>query len=304
MGLKARSKRVRAIWRRVLCRLSRGDELRRLVQGRRRTLLGFLVSIAAFATAATAVTGPHGSVDLISERAAIAPGRVFRVGLHFQLEKGWHIYWLNPGDSGEPPKVQWNLPEGFRAGRLMWPTPRRIPDHTLIDYGYRNEVLLPVEIHASASLAMGHDARLDVNVRWLVCREMCIPGRAALTLSLPVRKDAHGAPLLHERLFSKASTELPKPAPKQWKLAGTLDRREFNLVIETGRREGGAMFFPLESNQIENAAPQNATPVAHGILLRLRRSDQLLKPITSLAGILVLDSARSYIIKVPVRASR
>jgi thiol:disulfide interchange protein DsbD len=251
-----------------------------------------------------AVAGPHGDVDLISDQTAIQPGRIFRVGLHFHLEKGWHIYWLNPGDSGEPPKVQWTLPEGYRAGPLMWPTPRRIPDHSLIDYGYEDEVLLPAEIRPPVNLATGHEAGLGLSVTWLVCREVCIPGRAALTLSLPVRKDARGVPPAQERLFLKTNAELPKPAPNQWKLAGTLDGREFNLVVETGRREAGATFFPLEPDQIENAAPQNATPLARGIQLKLRRSDQLLKPVTSLTGILVLESARSYIIKVLIRTSK
>jgi len=272
--------------------------------GRGRGLSFLFFCLHALATRAIAVDGPHGTVDLISQHASIEPGRAFRVGLHFQLEKGWHIYWLNPGDSGEPPKVQWTLPVGFRVGPLEWPTPRRIPDHTLIDYGYEDEVLLPVEIRAPASLAPGRDVELGLTLTWLVCRETCIPGRAALRLSLPVRNDQGAAPTAHRKLFLKASMGLPKPAPKEWKLAGSLDGRAFNLVIETGRREAGAIFFPLEPGQIENAAPQNATPLARGIQLKLRRSDQLLKPVTSLEGILVLDSARSYIIKVPIRTSK
>jgi thiol:disulfide interchange protein DsbD len=268
-----------------------------------RPLVILLVCLPVFSSVARAATGPHGTVDLICEQASIQPGRVFRVGLHFQLERGWHIYWVNPGDSGEPPEVEWNLPAGFRAGPLGWPTPRRIQDHSLIDYGYEGEVLLPVEIRPPANLATGRDARLGLSVAWLVCQEICIPGRAALTLSLPVRKEAQGESMTLQELFLKAKAELPKPAPKHWKLGGTLEARKFILEIETGRREAGAIFFPFEPNQIENAAPQIASPLPRGIQLELRRSDQLLKPIATLAGVLVLDSARSYVIMVPVRAS-
>jgi thiol:disulfide interchange protein DsbD len=268
-----------------------------------RSLVILLVCLPVLSSVARAATGPHGTIDLISEQASIHPGRFFRVGLHFQLERGWHIYWVNPGDSGEPPEVEWNLPAGFRAGPLGWPTPRRIQDHSLIDYGYEGEVLLPVEIHPPANLATGGDAHLGLSVAWLVCQEICIPGRAALTLTLPVQKEAREEPTTYQALFLKARAELPRPAPKHWKLEGSLKARKFILKIETGRREAGAIFFPFEPNQIENAAPQNGSPLPRGIQLELWRSDQLLKPIATLAGVLVLDSAHSYVIRVPVRAS-
>jgi len=269
-----------------------------------RSLVTLLVCLALFANEATAAAGPHGTVDLISEQASIQPGRVFRVGLHFQLEKGWHIYWLNPGDSGEPPKVQWTLPTGFRAGSLEWPTPRRIADHTLIDYGYEDEVLLPVGIRPPASLAPGRDADLRLILTWLVCRETCIPARAALALSLPVRKDTRRSPSANQMLFLKANAELPKPTPKAWKLTGTLKGREFILEIDTGRREAAATFFPVEPDEIENAAAQTALPFPRGIQLKLQRSDQLLKPIATLEGVLVFDSTHSYAVKLPIRASK
>lgn len=294
------------------------------------SLSPLFVCLFAFAAGARAVSGPHGTVDLVSEQTSIRPGHNFRVGLHFQLEKGWHIYWLNPGDSGEPPKVQWNLPAGFRAGPLEWPTPRRIEDHSLIDYGYEDEVLLPIEIRppgrfaAVASVSTTppsadglpssteegtkgwwaeRTVTLEAAVTWLVCREICIPGRATLTLTLPVRKDAPDLPSAARELFAKVRTELPKPTPKHWKMTGRLEGREFILDVEIGRREASGTFFPLEPNQIENAAPQNASPIPRGIRLKLRRSDQMLKPVATLAGVLVLNSARSYVIKVPIHTS-
>ena len=113
-------------------------------------LVPFL-SLFAAPNRVAGATGPHGTVDLIAEQTSVQPARPFWVGLHFQLEKGWHIYWTNPGDSGEPPRVKWDLPAGFQAGSLHWPIPRRIEDHSLIDYGYQNEVLLPVEIRPPAN---------------------------------------------------------------------------------------------------------------------------------------------------------
>jgi len=246
-------------------------------------------------------TGPHGTVDLIAEQSSVQPTRPFWVGLHFQLEKGWHIYWTNPGDSGEPPRVKWNLPAGFQAGSLLWPIPRRIEDHSLIDYGYQNEVLLPVEIRP---LGGGSDVQLRATVNWLVCREICVPGRAALELTLPIRKGTPGPPSPMHSLFAKARADLPRRAPKSWKVTANLDQHRFVLNVDTGKRETEATFFPLEPNQIENAAPQKASPFSRGIRIELQKSDQLLKSPPRLTGVLVFASGHGYVIEAPVITSK
>lgn len=44
----------------------------------------------------------HVNTHLIAEVLSIQPGRLFSVGVFLELEKDWHTYWLNPGDSGLP----------------------------------------------------------------------------------------------------------------------------------------------------------------------------------------------------------
>jgi len=130
---------------------------------------------------------PHGTVELIAENRWIRPGHEFSLGLHFQLEKGWHIYWINPGDSGEPPRVTWQLPPGFRSGVIEWPAPRRLVNSSIVDFAYEDAVMLIVPVHPETSLAMQPQAQLGLEVRVLVCREMCIPGRTQLSLALPIK---------------------------------------------------------------------------------------------------------------------
>lgn len=248
--------------------------------------------------------GPHGTVDLIAEQASLQPSLPFWVGLHFRLEPGWHIYWTNPGDSGEPPRVKWNLPAGFQAGPLKWPLPRRIEDHTLIDYGYQNEVLIPAEIMPPASLPERPDVQLQATVNWLVCREACIPARANLELVLPTQKGTAGQASPMHSLFAKARADLPRPPPPSWKIRASLDNQNFVLNVETGKRETNATFFPLDPNQIENAAPQKASSLPRGIRIELRKSDQLLKSPPSLAGVLVLGAGQGYTIEAPITQSK
>lgn len=250
------------------------------------------------------VAGPHGTIDLIAEQTFVQPGGPFWVGLDFQLEKGWHIYWTNPGDSGEPPRVRWNLPEGYQAGPLLWPIPQRIEDHSLIDYGYQNEVLLPVGIKPPARLSVGSVVELSATVNWLVCREICVPGRADLALTLPVRKETPGPPSPRHSLFSKARAELPRTAPKSWEVTAKLNEHGFILNVDTGKREMGATFFPFAPNQIENAIPQQVIPSARGMRIKLQKSDQMLKAPPRLSGVLVFASGQGYLIEAPVTTTK
>jgi DsbC/DsbD-like thiol-disulfide interchange protein len=257
---------------------------------------------------------PHGTLELIAENQWIAPGREFDLGLRFQLEKGWHIYWVNPGDSGEPPRAEWQLPAGLSAGAIEWPTPRRFETSSIVDYGYEDAVLLIVPMHAEASLKAQPKARLGAEVRVLVCsHEMCIPGKAQLSLTLPIKAqppDARSIALSTADLFAAARKSLPRPAPANWKFNVADVRDSLVLTANIGHQNAGhqvtqAVFFPLAESQIENAAPQKLSPVAGGFRLTLRKSNQLLKPIARLTGVLVLYGEhsqvdQSYSIDVPV----
>jgi DsbC/DsbD-like thiol-disulfide interchange protein len=86
----------------------------------------------------------HARVELIADNNASGQAPALRLGLHFELDPGWHIYWQNSGDSGQPPSVQWQLPPGFTAGAIEWPAPQRLEHPPIVDYGYENDVLLVV----------------------------------------------------------------------------------------------------------------------------------------------------------------
>ena len=259
-----------------------------------------LSSLLAGNALARAAAGPHSEVDLVSESSSIAPGRSFWVGLHFKIEPLWHIYWVNPGDSGEPPAVQWNLPRGFRAGQIEWPAPERIKAFTLINYGYQGDVLLPVLMHAAASFKPGSKVNLAATVKWLVCKDECIPAQGQLSLSLPVEKSFSRPSPAARALFERTWVRLPKPAPPGWKVSAVSEQNDFILSIDSGKPESGAIFFPLESEQIKNTAPQEVLVRGRRLRLRLRKSDQLLKPLPVLNGVVVFPSGPALVVHARV----
>lgn len=266
--------------------------------------LGSLTLALAFSLCAAAVVKgantpiPHGSVELIAENQWIAPRHTLNLGLRFQMEKGWHIYWVNPGDSGEPPKLTWQLPVGLVTGPIEWPTPRRLGTGSILDYGYEDAVMLIVPIRADEKLAQHGSARLTADLRVLVCRDLCVPGKAQLSLTLPIKWQAPAADPSTIEAFTAVRKSLPRPPPANWRFSLTEEKNSFVLSANLGHQTSQVIFFPLAESQIDNAAAQNFLPTAAGFRLTLRKSDQLLGPIEHLKGVLVLSMDRAYSIDV------
>lgn len=139
---------------------------------------------------ATPEGGHPVSAELIAEHASIQPGGATRVGVHFELEEGWHIYAHDPGDAGLPTTVIWKPLEGQRYGPLQWPPHQEFVDPGDIrTRGYSGSVVLsstltisPRAVSSPPGAAQGIRARAE----WLACKEICLPGSADLELGLPV----------------------------------------------------------------------------------------------------------------------
>lgn len=262
--------------------------------------LASLLLAIGFATAARAqsFTASHAKVGLVAENTSLQAGQTAWVGVLFDLEKGWHIYWVNPGDSGDPPKIQWQLPPGFQAKEIRWPTPVRLGAGTVVDYGYEGRVLLPVRMQIPADYKATKAVMLSADIHYLICRDVCIPAKAQASLAIPSANAA--AP----ELFRTAFDNSPKPWPAGWKAQATDDGRFFLLSLETGAGEPRAGFFPLEEDQIDNSAVQGLMATAHGVQIKLKKSDQLLKPISVLKGVVVLGTGRAFEVSAPVTGKK
>jgi len=119
--------------------------------------------------AAPTATAPHLTVQLVVPPAQIFPGQSFTAGLYFKLDPGWHVYWINAGDSGEPPSIKWALPAGITADAIEFPAPKRLPLGPLMDYGYEKEVLFPIPMRVAADFKPSRPTvTLGGKVNWLV----------------------------------------------------------------------------------------------------------------------------------------
>jgi thiol:disulfide interchange protein DsbD len=228
------------------------------------------LSGAAGAAAATA-PGPRVRVELVSEVRAVAPGAAFWVGLRQRIAPGWHTYWINPGDSGEPAAVDWTLPAGFEAAPIAWPRPDRIPQGPLMSYGYTEEVVLPVRITAPAALEPGTRVTLAGQASWLVCEKTCIPEEAPVALTLavgPAASDPAGAAVL-----GRALRAVPVPSPWSASFEDSAEAVALSVAAAglDAARIAEVWFYPIRWGVIEHAAAQTAEVTPRGITLRVAR---------------------------------
>ena len=274
------------------------------------TLLAVMAAVLALAAPAraTSPTAPLNPVAarLIPEAGSVIPGHRLWVDLHLDIASGWHVYWRNPGDSGLPTTIAWQLPAGFRAGDIAWPVPQRFVQNNIGGYGYEGAADLLVPISVPAGLAAGGTVPLAADATWLVCSQICIPGEAKLALSLPVGGAAAGPGSATAALFAAARARAPKPAGFATRFverAHTV-RLEIPQAALRGLARPTASFFPYDSNVIDAAAEPRQEVAGDGLGLVLAKASgpTATQPAT-LGGVLVLRGAggieRAYAISAP-----
>lgn len=240
----------------------------------------YLVFLPAKSARADPVQTENVEVELISEVENIQPSVPFWVALHFKIREGWHIYWQNPGDSGIPPTIDWQLPNGFKVGEINWPYPQRFPVGPLVNFGYQDEITLPIEITPSDNLKDNERVKFTANTEWLVCEVECIPERGTLNLTLPVTNTAAEINQKRANDFETARLAFPKRSP--WQVTANLTAAELKLHVTAPQikpdRIPRVVFFPDEDGVINNAAPQEVVFDDRGLSLKLQpgyRTQQL-----------------------------
>lgn len=279
-------------------------------------LIGFFITLAATLLGVSAIaqpfTGnaPESNVQarLVLERTIVRPGDTFHIALEQKIARGWHTYWRNPGDSGEPTNINWSLPEGVSAGAIKWPAPDAIPFGPLVNYGFSDQVVLHVEIKVPANAAVGAKLDLIADVTWLECADICIPGGIKLSAQVEVGATSVDGP--DKQIVTRALDALPRPFTGTTQLTAT-GSGGLKLAITGMNAPREAYFFPYEVKNgalIDFAQPQKLTRLDSGFALDLVRSpsfpQDLMGPI---GGVLVLGkgaSARAFEISSPFDAAQ
>ena len=251
-----------------------------------------LILAMVFPARAQVVYDAHTELELVSGVDAIVAGEPFDLAVRMKTDPGWHVYWKNPGDSGLPVSIRWNLPEGFKAGELRWPVPERLEEAGLTTYGYTQGVFLISHISAPVTWTE-NIVGLKAYVDWLACDDrICVPGKADLLLNLPVGDIAAPGVWAHELALTRERWPQPIPWP-----VGAFENGQvigLNIGIPAAERSkiSSLEFFPDREDLIVHSARQTPRTTSQGLELTVSKSTIQNGRVGSLSGILVVRDAQ------------
>jgi thiol:disulfide interchange protein DsbD len=259
----------------------------------RALILALSVLCCAAPVAAAPVATPHVDAELVAEHTSWLAGSTNWVALRLKPDPGWHTYWRNPGDSGLPTTLTWALPEGWTAGDIAWPFPSTHRLGELVNYGYDGQTLhlVPLEIPADQD----GEFTIKALAKWLVCSDICIPGQAELSLTLPVAEIATADPIWSPR-FLDARARLPRPEP----LAGTFQVAggEVRLQVDASVLAGASRveFFAYANDLVNHGAPQRVAHLGSSARFAQPQSAYFKVPEATVEGVLVVHAVegRAY----------
>jgi thiol:disulfide interchange protein DsbD len=260
-----------------------------------RRLLSVFLALAAFASGLTA---QHVTASLVATEASVQSGRPITVAIRLEHDAHWHTYWLNPG-TGYPTSIAWQLPPGWTAGEIQWPSPRIIRDSkgNITGNGYEGVTYLPITLTPPVDLKPGESVALSAQVDWLMCADVCIPGDARVALTLPIRAEPPTPATGHGAEAAASLHSLPDTVPG-WAITATRSGALTTLSLTAGAeapvKDPANLWFFAADGFIQYDKPQNVRRGAAGeILLDLPISDSADQTIARLTG--VLTSSGSWL---------
>jgi DsbC/DsbD-like thiol-disulfide interchange protein len=221
-------------------------------------------SLAASPVESPWVKETYSKVRLVSGSVAGMSGDYLIAGVQIRLEPGWKTYWRMPGDSGVPPSFDWSGSKNLKSAEVLYPAPHRFTDASGTAIGYEDEVVFPVRVTPERA---GEPIELKVNVDYGLCKTLCIPNQADLSIELPAQAEGEGDDPLLSRFFDL----VPKPAgtgelPALGGIEAKLDGAKPELFIDAKFPDGatGTDLFIEGSGGAFVPVPKPLGPVQDG----------------------------------------
>ena len=266
--------------------------------------LAFSLSFLPVANRSLAGDAPaanHVAVSAALEAPA-RPGATVWLAIHQVVQPGWHTYWVNPGETGLPTAISWNLPAGVSAGDIQWPVPERLMTGPIVDYGYTgaSTMLVPLAVAADAKIG---GAAAKATVSWLACQQMCVPENATIAFDL-------NKPSGNAALFAAARAALPRSFAGSAVFAS--GKRELTVTMRDAALRGvsadDVQFFPATLRVVNDAVAPRVAVNGDTVSVTLARARHP-HAFDQLAGVLTVKGRGAFVIAarpgaaVPVAAA-
>ncbi|MDR3690110.1 MAG: protein-disulfide reductase DsbD family protein [Fimbriimonas sp.] len=226
---------------------------------------------------------PQAQTELVMSTIGRKPGKPFQIALHMKMAPEFHSYYINPGESGMATKIVWELPQGFHAGPIRWPVPKRIVVDGVAAYAYEDEVWLVTDIIPPSGVwRTTRELVIEANASWLLCKEACVPQHSKLRITVHLASTPKPNPA-----FRPALATLPQNA-LGLHLRARLANKAISLDVDRpGSTSGSIAFYPGDATYFGADVPTiKHSPT--GIKLEIPLSRYAPAPPTRLNGLLVL----------------
>ncbi len=141
-----------------------------------------LFSPAGYSLSSDWAISEKSKVRLISPTTASNNNNQLMLALEYELEEEWKTYWKSPGGGGFPQKIVWNNSTNVKDIKILWPEPIEFEILGLKSVGYKDKVIFPLIVDIED---YQKQTNLNLNINYLVCRDVCIPGNADIFLNIP-----------------------------------------------------------------------------------------------------------------------
>ena len=202
-----------------------------------------ILILVSFLSFSDPVDTGHARISLIKDHSDFVPGTSINIGLKVSMDEGWHTYWKNPGDSGGPIELNWDLPTGFSVSDVQWPLPEKIEYPPLMTYGYEDFVIYPMVLSIPENYS---DNYFEMTADILICADVCIPESGKISANL---LDIESNSLIYKWLESVPSNFLPTNA------SISENNLEIRFTFEKEVKE--IYFFSDENSSIDYSSKQD-----------------------------------------------
>ncbi|WP_349290377.1 thioredoxin family protein [Sphingopyxis sp. L1A2A] len=240
-----------------------------------------LLAFALLAAGPARAQSTHIQPKLVAESAAPTPGGATTLALTMTPDAGWHGYWVNGGDAGFGPSVEWNAPEGVTVAPFRYPVPEPLILFGMMNHVYEHPYALIADVRIDDRIAPGADLTLSGVANWLACTDkVCVPERAVISVAL---KAGDGAvPAAARARFDGWRALLPQPLDR----SGTWERRgdmvRFGVPLPAGAALDAPHLFVETQNLVDYAARQSFSRNGDQIIVETRTKGEVQGPIAAL----------------------
>jgi DsbC/DsbD-like thiol-disulfide interchange protein len=221
-------------------------------------------SLAASPGESPWVKETYSKVRLVSGSVAGLSGDQMIAGVQIRLDPGWKTYWRMPGDSGVPPSFDWSGSKNLKSAEVLYPAPHRFTDASGTAIGYEDEVVFPVIVTPERA---GEPVELKLSIDYGLCKTLCIPNQADLSIELPAHRVEKG----DDPLLTRFVDLVPKPAetgklPALGGIEAKLDSAKPELFIDANFADGatGTDVFVEAPGEAFVPVPKPLGPVQNG----------------------------------------